>query len=344
MAKTAGVTRQQVETDIRKRNFSPIYLLMGEESFFIDRLSEMIVKYAVSEDEKDFNLTTFYGGESATSDIILTCRKYPMMAERQVVLLKEAQSAKTGKQINWNLLQQYALQPTDTTILVICHRGGNLKAASFIKAIKQCGGVVFESAALNDYNVGKAVSDYVAEIGCKIDLRAQEMLIEHVGFNMSLLAKEIDKLKLTLPAGAMITTEAVAENTGISKEFNSFELTAAIATRNKVKAFQIAKYFRANPSKNKTMVVLPLVFNLFSNTLIAYYTRTNSERDLMEALRFKAPIQLRDVRSCKNNYNARQVLNAIHYIREFDAKCKGIGSKQGEFDLFDELMTKIFNC
>lgn len=169
MAKTAGPTRQQIETDIRKKQFAPIYLLMGEESFYIDRIADTHPKNALTEEEKDFNLTTYYGADATMADVVLACRRYPMMAERQVVFLKEAQAAKTGHQLKWDQLQQYALKPTPTTVLVVCHKGGSLKAAALTKAIVQSGGVVFESAALREFNIDRAVSEYAGTVGCKLD-------------------------------------------------------------------------------------------------------------------------------------------------------------------------------
>ena len=326
MAKTAGPTRQQIETDIRKKQFAPIYLLMGEESFYIDRIADMILKNALTEEEKDFNLTTYYGADATMADVVLACRRYPMMAERQVVFLKEAQAAKTGHQLKWDQLQQYALKPTPTTVLVVCHKGGSLKAAALTKAIVQSGGVVFESAALREFNIDRAVSEYAGTVGCKL----------------ALLAKEIDKLRMTLPVGAVITPESVAENVGISKEYNNFELIAAISKRDKVKTFKIINYFRSNPKKNPTAPITSLIFNLFANVLIAYYARTTDERALMEALRMKTPYQLRDVRAAMRCYNATQALRIIACIREFDARSKGIGSNRNEYDLLEELATKIF--
>ena len=343
MAKTAGPTRLQIETNIRKKQFAPIYLLMGEESFYIDRIADMILKNALTDDERDFNLTTFYGADASMADVVLTCRRYPMMAERQVVMLKEAQAAKTGRQLNWEQLQQYALKPTASTVLVVCHKGGPLKAAPLVKAITQCGGVVYESVALRDYNIDRALTEYAGSVGCKLDPRAQAILVEHIGFDLALLAKEIDKLRMTLPVGAVITPEAVAENVGISKEYNNFELIAAISKRDKVKTFQIINFFRSNPKKGPTVLAATNIFNLFANVLIAYYARTTDEHALMEALRMKTPYQLRDVRTAMRYYNATQALRIIGAVRQFDARSKGIGSIRNEYDLLEELVTQIFN-
>lgn len=349
MAKTAGPTRPQIEEAIRKRSFAPIYLLVGEEAFFIDRITEMIVKHALTEEERDFNLTTFYGSDASMSDVVLACRRYPMMAERQVVLLKEAQTAKTGKQLNWKLLQQYALDPTPSTVLVVCYKGEAIKAPGLAKAIqtpagKLPAGIVFESPRLREYNIDKAVADYAASIGCRIEEQAQAMLIDHVGLDMAMIAKEIDKLKMSLPAGAAITAAAVEQNVGISKEYNNFELVTAFARRDSVKIFKIIRYFRSNPKKGPSVVAASMLFTFFANLLIAFYSRATDERTLMEALRMKSPYFLKDYRIGMKAYNATQSLKAIVALREFDTRSKGIGSNRNEYDLLEELATKILNA
>ena len=142
------------------------------------------------------------------------------------------------------------IEATPTTVLVVCHKGGSLKAAALTKAIVQSGGVVFESAALREFNIDRAVSEYAGTVGCKLDPRAQAMLIDHIGFDLALLAKEIDKLRMTLPVGAVITPESVAENVGISKEYNNFELIAAISKRDKVKTFKSSTISGRTPRKS----------------------------------------------------------------------------------------------
>lgn len=244
--------------------------------------------------------------------------------------------------INWRGKYNFSIKESTDIVWRVCHKGGSLKAAALTKAIVQSGGVVFESAALREFNIDRAVSEYAGTVGCKLDPRAQAMLIDHIGFDLALLAKEIDKLRMTLPVGAVITPESVAENVGISKEYNNFELIAAISKRDKVKTFKIINHFRSNPKKNPTAPIASLIFNLFANVLIAYYARTTDERALMEALRMKTPYQLRDVRAAMRYYNATQALRIIACIREFDARSKGIGSNRNEYDLLEELATKIF--
>lgn len=349
MAKKAGLTRQQIEESIRKKQFSPIYLLMGEEAFYIDRLSDMVMRYALSEEERDFNLTVCYGSDVTLSDVLLDCRRYPMMADRQVIILREAQALKTQKQNSWELLQKYALNPTPTTVLVICYKGGSLKSAPLTKALAtnfegKPVGTVFESQPFRDYNITPAVAEYAQSVGCRIQEKALAMLVENIGTDMSLLAKEVDKLKMIAPNGAAITPEMVEENVGISKEYNNFELIAAVAQRNVAKTFKIIRYFRNSPKKNPTVITTTVLFNFFANLLIAYYTpERDNDNVLMEALRMKTSYALRDYRTGMRNFNARQTLQAIVAIREFDARSKGIGSSRNEYDLLEELIFKLFN-
>lgn len=348
MAKTEAATRQQIELKIREKKFYPIYLLMGEEPFYIDKISDAILANALTEEERDFNLTIFYGNETTMTDVILACRRYPVMSERQVIILREAQALKNKNDIE--LLQYYAEKPQTSTILVICFKGGTLKSAALTKALGkklengETTGVIFDSKRIPEYNIGSAISEYIRSIGCTIEEKAQALLIEYVGNDMSRLAKEIDKLKLISPNGIRITTDMVEKNIGVSKEFNNFELIKAIASRNKVKAFTIVQYFTENPSKGPTPLISILLFNFFSNLLIAYYTRTTDERVLMTALRLKSPYALKDYRLGMPNYNASKCLYIITAIREFDAQSKGIRSNKNEYVLLKELMTKIFNA
>ena len=354
MAKTETNSLQQLEQDIKKKKFTPIYLLSGEEAFYIDRITDLIVANGLSEDERDFNLSIRYGSDVKMSEIVLNCRQYPMMAERQIIVLKEAQVWKSMPGVNekkeFEILESYAKNPTPTTILVVCYKGATLKSASLTKALTKTivngapSGTVFESKALTDYNISGAVAEYVRLVGCTIEEKAQAMLIEHIGNNMSNIAKEIDKLKLISPNNTRITADMVEKNIGFSKDYNNFELIKAIASRNYEKTFKIVDYFKSNPKKNPTAVTTALLFNLFSNSLIAYYARTTDERVLMERLRFKTPYQLRDIRLTMSNYNALQVFNTICLLREFDTKSKGVGSAQNEYDLLTELCFKIFSC
>lgn len=355
MAKTINSTqRKDIELQIKNKNFSKIYLLSGEEAFYIDYLTDKIINSSISEEEKDFNLSVYYGSDVKMSEVVLACRRYPMMAERQVVVLKEAQSWKSLPGVNekreFEILESYAKQPTPTTILIVCYKGSTIKSAGLTKALTNTiidgnpVGTIFESKALTEYNITGAINEYVRLVGCTIDDKANSMLAEYVGCDMSHIAKEVDKLKLISPNGVRITPEMVEKNIGASKDYNNFEFIKAIASRDVAKTFKIANYFKSNSRKNPTAVTTALLFNLFSNLLIAYYARTTDERVLMEQLRFKTPYQLKDIHLAKSKYNARQTFNIICFIRDFDAKSKGVGSNKNEYELLEELCYKIFSC
>lgn len=352
MAKTEALTRQQIELSIKKKEFFPIYVLSGEEPFYVDKLSEMIIDNALTEEEKDFNLSVYYASDTRMADVALACRRYPMMAERQVVVLREAQAWKSMNGVNekkeLEILESYAEKPTASTVLVVCYKGATLKSPNLTKILAKTmpdgrkAGIYFESKKIPEYSIGSNISEYVRSVGCTIDDKALAMLTEYLGNDMSRIVKEIDKLKMISPNGIRITPEMVEQNIGISKEYNNFELIKAIATRNKVKTLKIINYFRENPKKNPTVMTSTLLFNYFSNMLIAHYARTTDEHKLMEALRLKSPYALKDYRLGMPNYNATRCLRIIEAIREFDAKSKGIGSQQNEYDLFFDLITKIF--
>lgn len=352
MAKTDSPTRQQIEASIKKKDFYPIYIFSGEEPFYVDKLSDLVIANALTEDEKDFNLSVYYASDVKMSDVVLACRRYPMMAERQVVVLREAQTWKSMNGVNekkeLEVLESYASKPTASTILVVCYKGAALKSPNLTKILSKTiingrpAGIYYESKKIPDYGMGSHIEEYVRSIGCTIDAKALAMLTEYLGNDMSHVVKEIDKLKMISPNGIRITPEMVEQNIGISKEYNNFELIKAIAMRDKAKTMKIITYFRENPKKNPTVMTTTLLFNFFSNMLIAYYARTTDERKLMEALRLKSPYALKDYKTGMPNYNATKCLKIIEAIRDFDTKSKGIGSQQNEYDLFFDLISKIF--
>ena len=237
MAKTESLTRQQIEQTIKNNDFYPIYVLSGEEPFYIDKLSTLIIENALSEDEKDFNLSIYYGSDTKMSEVVLACRRYPMMAKRQVVVLREAQAWKSINGVNekkeFEILETYASKPTLSTILVICYKGAALKSPNIIKVLTKTiingkpTGIYFDSKKISEYNISGNINEYVRSIGCTIDDKALAMLSEYLGNDMSHIVKEIDKLKMISPNGIRITPEMVEQNVGVSKEYNNFELIKA---------------------------------------------------------------------------------------------------------------------
>lgn len=321
---------------IARRDLSPVYLLHGEEGYFIDELVKDF-ESLVPEEERDFNLYTLYSPESGVETVMDVCRRYPMMAEYQVVIVKEAQAIRADV---LNKLHHYVSQPTPTTILVISCRGALAKGKELLAAVKK-NGVIFESKKLSERNILPAISDLIKEKELNVEPKALSMLRDYIGTDLSRLYNEIGKLALILGRGAMITPEAIERNIGISKDYNNFELIDSINQRNAAKAFAIVEYFRNNPKNNPTVMTVSSLFNQFSNLLIYQYTRDKTQGGYMDALGLKSPWALKNYEVAARNYNVRQTIDVISAIREFDTRSKGIGSRQNEYDLLKDLVFRI---
>lgn len=339
MTATPSPTFPALRQQIAKRILAPVYLLHGEEGYYIDRLVEDF-ENLIPEEDRDFNLYTLYAPESGVETVMDVCRRYPMMSDRQVVIVKEAQAIRADQ---LNKLHHYVSQPTPTTVLVISCRGAVAKGKELLAAVKK-NGVIFESKKLNERNIIPAISDLIAEKRLNVDNKALMMLRDYIGTDLSRLYNEIDKLALILGAGAMITPEAIERNIGISKDYNNFELIDAINSRNAAKIFKIVDYFTSNPKNNPTVMTVSTLFTHFSNLLIYHYTRDKSPSGYMDALGFRNTWQLKPYETAVRAYNVRQTIEIISAIRQFDTRSKGIGSRQNEYALLHDLMFRIINA
>ena len=261
MAKKDTNQHLAILQDIRNKVFKPVYLLMGEESYYIDLICETIIENALKDSERDFNQTILYGADIDDFAIVVNAAKrFPMMAERQLIVVKEAQNIKGVD----NLLY-YLQKPLMSTILVICHKNGSLKNKKVVAGIEKIG-VVYESKKLYDNQLPAFINNYVVAKKLSIDPKAASMMADFVGNDLSRLSSELDKLSISLPEGSLrITPEIVERNVGISKDFNNYELLNAIITRNILKATQIIQYFEQNPKNNPLVVTISVLFNFFSS-------------------------------------------------------------------------------
>lgn len=334
------ITFSSLRQQIAAGKLMPVYLLHGEEGYYIDALVKMFEEVLAPE-ERDFNQYILYGGETDADTVMDTCRRYPMMADRQMVILKEAQ---TGGATLLNKLAPYVAQPSSTTVLVICCRGQQAKGKEIMEALKKGGGVVYESKKLTERTVGPVILEFLKEKGLNIEPKALEMMRDYIGTDLSRLYNEVTKLTVTLSQGAMVTPAVIEANIGISKDFNNFELVAAVARRDAAKAMKIVHYFSKNPKANPFMVVATVLFNLFSNLLTVYYTPDKSDKSLMDALGFRSPYQLTDVKAAMQSYNAWQVIEIIGCIRRYDAMSKGVGSRRDPYELLEELIYRILSA
>lgn len=337
---TPAVTFSSLHKHLQSQSgLAPVYLLHGAEGYYIDRLVSDF-EALVPEAERDFNLYVLYAPEVDPDEVVSACLRYPMMAERQVVILKEAQAVPASYM---EQLAAYVAHPNPQTVLVVASRGEAAKGREFLKAVKASGGMVFESKKLYDNQVGQVLSDFVTSAGLSIDPKALEMLVAHVGTDLSRLANEVNKVTVALPAGAMVTPEAVEKLIGVSKDYNSFELIDAVARRDTATAYRIAEYFRSNPKNNPTIPVGMQLFNFFAKLLLCWYAPERTERAMMEAAGASSSFAFRRYKDGLRNFSARQTITAISATRRFDARVKGVGSRQNEYDLLRELLFTIFS-
>lgn len=343
MAKKAtGVSFRELMIKIRKKEFAPIYLLMGEEDYYIDRLSEIIEINAVPEDEKDFNSAIFYGADTDIRQVISRAQQYPLMAERQLVFLKEAQTMFNAKR-EIEKLSSYVSHTNKHTVLVVTFKGDCLNVNSeLVKAINASDGVVFRSERPRDYQLAGPVADYCREKNVQIDDKGISLLCEYIGSPLSKLFGEIDKLIVASGDSRRITPELIEAIIGISKEYNSFELIKSISMRDYPSSLKILSYFSKNPKVNPGVMIIATLFNYFSKLFIASITKDKSDLSLMQELDLKSSYGLTDYKNGLRNFSPASIDSIIHAIRETDAKSKGVGSSQNEFDLLTELLFKIF--
>lgn len=331
----------RLRRSIRAGQLAPVYLLHGEESYYIDELVKDF-ENVLPEDERDFNLYTLYGPEHSVDTVMDVCRRLPMMAERQIVILKEAQSIRAEA---FDRLHFYAEHPNPSTTLVIAVRGIKAKGKELIAAVKK-NGEIFESVAVKEYNLLPVIAGLVKEKGLNIDPKAMSMLKDYIGADVAKLHNEIDKLSFILGPGAMITPEAIERNIGISKDYNNFELVDAIVNRNAAKALTIVEYFRNNPKNNPTVVTVSTLFNTFANLLIYQYTADKTMAGYLDALGYRAneSWRLRTYETAARNYSVRQTIEIISTIRLCDCRSKGIGSRLDAYVLLKDMVMRILTC
>ncbi|KAB1071873.1 DNA polymerase III subunit delta [Tamlana haliotis] len=330
---------KQLVTDIKKGNLKPIYFLMGDEPYYIDRISEFIEKTVLSEEERGFNQMVLYGRDVTVEDVVGNAKRFPMMAEHQVVVVKEAQDlSRTIEKF-----ASYAANPQSTTVLVINYKYKKLdKRKALYKAINKVG-VVFESKKLYENQVADWIRRVLASKKYSITPKAAQMLVEFLGTDLSKINNELEKLQIILPKETEITPEHIEENIGISKDYNNFELRKAVGERNTIKVYQIVKYFAENPKDNPMVVTVSLLFNFFSQLLHFHGLSDKSPRHVAQALKVN-PYFVNEYITAAKNFPMRKVSAVVATLREFDVKSKGVGANavpQG--DLLKELMVRILN-
>lgn len=339
MAKKTGITYEDIVRQVRAGDFKPIYYLQGAEAYYIDRIADYIVEQALTEEERDFNLTILYGPQTTGEDVVNAARRYPMMAERQVVVVREAQTL-----LHREVLSYYVQKPMSTTILVFCHKNGTLDGRTTLAKDIQKIGIVFESNKLYERELPAFAEGYVRRKGSQMTPEACQILCEHVGADLNRLAGELDKLILAVGEGRCIEPQDIQDHIGISKEYNVFELSAALAVKDIVKANRIVKYFESNPKNFALQPLLATLFKMFSDLMLAHYAPVKTEQGIATWLEQSAWQVRRSVMPALRSYSAMKVFQIIAEIRRTDAASKGVGGdKTSDGDLLKELVFFILH-
>jgi DNA polymerase-3 subunit delta len=333
------MTFEDIFKKLKKKEFAPVYFLMGEESFFIDQISDYILENAILEAERDFNQTILYGKDTDIGTIITTARRFPMMAERQVVVVREAQNIK-----NIDQLSSYVKNPLTSTILVINYKHKSLdKRKSFTKEVAQ-NGILFESKKIYENQIPDWIKKYTNSLKYKIDTKASFLLAEFLGNDLGKITNALEKLTINIPKEKTISPEDIERNIGISKDYNNFELQNALGKKDILKANQIINYFSTNEKNNPMVVTIALLHSYFSKVLKYYFIKNKTnEKVVASSLRIN-PFFVKDYKLAARNYNPKKLVEIIAMLREYDLRSKGFGdagTKHG--DLLKELIFKILH-
>jgi len=332
------MTYEEIISNLKKKIYHPIYFLMGEETYFIDKISDYIAENVLTEAERGFNQTILYGKDLEPRTIADNARRFPMMSNYQVIIVREAQNIRKIED-----LEPYIKNPLNSTILVINYKYKTLdKRKTFPKLIDQKG-VLFESKKIYDNQLPVWISTYLKNQQYTISPQAAAMLSEYLGTDLSKVVNELDKLIISLPAGSQITPDHIEKNIGISKEFNVYELQNALGERNLLKANRIINYFGANPSNNPVPVTISGLFSYFSKILNYHFLEDKSQNNVASVLQVH-PFFVKTYISAAKNYNIKKLVEIVGILREFDMKSKGWGNvSASQADLQREMIYRILH-
>lgn len=333
------VTFEDLRRKIRARDLATLYIIHGEEGYYADVLARDFEE-ALPEEDRVFNQHVLYAADIEPGAVMDLCARFPMGGDRQMVIVKECQTARAD---SINRFYKYFQNPTPSTTLVLIFRGADAKGKELMAAAKTSA-VIFQSKKATDYTTPTLIRNYIKEKQMSADEKSVAMLHEYIGNNLGRLFNEIDKLAAILGQGGKITPETVERNIGISKDYNAFELIDAVAARDAAKVMRITQYFSSNTKAIATPVLTGMLFNFFSDLLICYYSKDKTEQGLMQALNAKSAFAVKRFRTGMSRYNAYQVIECINALRDFDAQSKGRGSRKNEWQLLHELMYHLLTA
>lgn len=327
---------EKIIADWKRKSFKPVYWLEGEEEYFIDKAIEYAEHHILNENEASFNLSVFYGKDANWADIINACRRYPMFAERQVVLLKEAQQMRDVEK-----LEAYIENPLSSTVLVVSYKEKKLDARKkFTRLVKETG-VLLTTKKMYDRDLPEWAQNMIHEKGLTITPRALSLVVDHIGNDLTRIENEIDKLLLNLGKRKSITEEDIEEYIGVSKDYNVFELQNALAGKNLSRSMQIIQYFEANPKAGPIQVILPSLYNFFSKVFMVFGAGTQDEKTVATTIGVN-PYFIRDYMSAARVYTYPGVEKALLLLHQYNLKSVGVGSVATEdASLMKELVVKM---
>ncbi|WP_194775601.1 DNA polymerase III subunit delta [Pararhodonellum marinum] len=335
---------QEVLKALSAGKFAPIYFLHGEEPFFIDQISNFIEKNALAESERGFNQVVMYGKDSPMSQILTNAKRFPMMAERQVVIVKEAQNIPDlGKDMGDRLLLDYVQNPLPSTILVFCHKYKTLDGRKPISKELDKKAILVKSDKVPEYKLSPWIDEYFRTKGFKIEVKANQVLAESIGNNLEVLTNEIDKMLINFTDKVEINSQHIQQFIGINKDYNNFELTKAISYRDVMKANRIIHYFSQNPKSNPLIPIIALLYLHFSRIALVHANKELPERELAGSIKVNAYF-IKEYIMARKNYPLGKVIDNISYLKEADLRSKGVGATGMEdTEILKELIFKILH-
>lgn len=328
---------EDIITELKNKIYKPVYFLHGEESYFIDQITDYIAKNVLSESEKAFNQTIMYGKDIQVEDIDSAARRFPMMSPYQVIIVKEAQNVKKIENLVY-----YAENPLKSTVLVINYKYKKLDKRLKLHKVLQKNAVLFESNKLYDNHIPAWINTFLREKNYSIDLIASNLLSEFLGNDLSKIANELNKLAITLPQGTKITPEVIEKNIGISKDYNNFELQNALKTKDVLKANRIINYFADNPRDNPIVLTITSLYFFFAKVLTYQFLADKSKSNVASQLKIN-PFFVKDYEDASRKFNKAKVLSIISILREYDLKSKGYENNATHGDLLKEMIFKILH-
>jgi DNA polymerase-3 subunit delta len=336
-------TPESVFKDLKNGKFAPVYFIQGEEPYFIDKLTHYIENHAIPPQDRGFNQVVMYGKDVSLSTVITNAKRFPMMADRQVVIVKEAQLIEDlGKEAGDNLLISYLKNPLPSTILVFAHKYKTVDGRKALGKELDKHAVLVKSDKVPEYKLSPYIEEYIREKGFFIDPKASQVLAESIGSNLEVLTNEIDKMLINFPDPVKITTDHIQRYIGISKEYNTFELTKALSFRDVVKANAIIQYFAQNPKSNPLIPIITVLFIHFNRILLVYGNKNLGDRELAGVLKVN-PFFVKEYITAAKNYSLGKVIDIIGYLREADVRSKGVDTYMEPSQVLKELVFKVLH-